>query len=145
MNQSLRFILLIAALILPLQGAIQAQDIDWAVAGNGIGTDAGTAVTTDAHGLVYQAGDLGGRATFGPGERNETSVVGVNYVAKHDRDGNLIWVKTIQSTDGGPLDIRGIAVDPYTRMFISPEILCLGNMTFGPGEANETIINTGGK
>jgi|GEM_PF-6756004 len=137
--------ILAAGFLLIASGATFAQDIDWAVAGNGVGTDQGTAVTTDAYGKVYHAGDIGGRATFGPGERNETAVAGNHYVAKHERDGDLIWVTTINSSamDGGTLKIRGIGVDSYHNVYITGDLV-LGNVIFGAGETNETTINTGG-
>lgn len=128
--------------LLMLASGAYAQEIDWAVAGHGIGQDQGTAVTTDAEGDIYHAGDLGGRATFGDGERNQMDVAGDFYVAKHERNGGLIWVTTIVSA-GGALNINGVGVDAYENVYITGDLI-LGDVTFGSGELNETTVNTGG-
>lgn len=142
MKNILRIGVLTIGFLLLVSASTNAQELDWVVAGGGLGQDQGTAVTTDAHGDIYHAGDLGGRGTFGEGERNQMDVAGEFYVAKHARNGNLIWVTTMFS-GGGDLNINGIDVDIYGNVYITGELI-LGDVIFGSGEANETTVNTGG-
>ena len=142
MKHTKQHLLFLFGLLLSVPSISMAQELDWVVAGQSINQDEGTAVTTDDHGIIYHAGDIGGRARFGEGERNQTDVTGDFYLAKHERDGNLIWVTTMFS-GGGDLQIRGIGVDEYGNVYITGDLI-LGDVTFGSGEANETTVNTGG-
>ena len=121
---------------------LYAQAIEWAVGAHGLGfDDTGSAVATRMNGDIYHTGNLAGEVTFGTGEANETTVNAQSYVARHEADGALIWVTTVLS-DGSPLDINDMAVDPSGNVFIAGSIETGTNYTFGAGESNETTIAT---
>ena len=123
---------------------LHAQQIEWAVAAQGLGfDDTGMAVTTRENGDIYHAGNLDGETLFGPGESLETLIEGKNYVARHNADGELTWATAILS-DGTALAIDDIAVDPSGNAYIAGSMGTGSLHTFGPGEATETTIGTDG-
>ncbi|MFK7848827.1 MAG: T9SS type A sorting domain-containing protein [Rhodothermales bacterium] len=118
-----------------------AQEIEWAVAAQGVNGELGTAVSADDN-YIYHGGDLSGEAVFAPGELNEEIVDGHNYVARYTHDGGLDWVAAIPSTVGS-LDINGIESDPWGNVYITGEVFTGDVHTFGLGEPNETTIDSG--
>ena len=120
-----------------------AQQLEWAVAAQGIDSEQATAVHSNDK-FIYHAGRLDGAAltTFGPGESRETDVNAANYIARHTQSGALSWVKTITSPFGSILHINGIDTDAAGNVYIVGEV-GLSDFTFGPGEPNETTISSG--
>ena len=133
--------LLLVCLFFALAGTAQAQELDWADVSEG-GAE-GTAIATDDHGYIYSGGDLSGSAIFDNGTRSGLLVSGANYVAVHNPDGVVQWVSTILA-DVGDLMITGIDADSYGNVYITGRINGDATYTFGAGEANETIVTTGG-
>ena len=107
-------------------------------AGYGIATDrGGSAIVT---GLLYGSGT----ATFGEGERNETTLTssgqGDIFIAKYDPNGQLVW-----ATQAGGADVQygqGIATDRDGRAIVTG--LFFGTATFGEGEPNEIKLTSAG-
>lgn len=74
------------------------------------------AVAVDPDGMIYFAGDLQGEADIGVGtvkSRGATDII----IAKLDRKGNPLWVKTAGSTEND--HGRGIAVDSRGRVIVT--------------------------
>lgn len=70
----------------------------------------GEAIALDSAANAYVSGSFNGNATFGPGEPNETllmgSTVGDMFLAKFDASGSLLWVRH----GAGPFNASGLAV-----------------------------------
>ena len=117
----------------------------WAKRAGGISSDFGIAIAVDAQTGIYVTGQFTGTATFGQGEPNQTSLSSVTvnadvFVAKYNNDGTVAWARAVNgpnTTQG-----RGIAVDSQGNSYVTG--VFNGTTTFGPGEANQTIIDSGG-
>ena len=141
---------LVAVLMLTLiffgSTAVQAQDLKWAkgVVGTGPYSDWGSSIAVDTEGNTYVTGGFNGTATFGPGEANETVLNSAGqadlFVAKYDSNGALIWVKRAGGTNGE--GGSSIAVDGLGNSYVTGGFS--GTVTFGLGEANQTILTSAG-
>lgn len=110
----------------------------WATLAGGTGTDWGNGIAIDGPGNSYVAGIFQGIATFGEGEDNETGLTASGsfdaFVAKYDRNGDLLWAKQASGTSN---EIGwGIATDSRGNSYVSGYFS--GTATFGDGENNET-------
>jgi hypothetical protein len=116
----------------------------WVSSASGPDTEQGNGIATDPRGNSYVTGSFQGTATFGAGEANETTLEseGGNdmFVAKHARDGTLLWARSAggASGDGG----GDIAPDPRGNSYVTGSFQ--GTATFGAGEANETTLESEG-
>jgi hypothetical protein len=112
----------------------------WAKRAGGSNSETGHGVAVDSTGNSYVTGFFQSTATFGPGEGNQTTlaVAGSHdiFVAKYDPSGALAWARR---AGGGSLD-QGwrIAVDSTGNSYATG--FFQGTATFGPGEANQTIL-----
>jgi hypothetical protein len=95
------------------------------------------AVTSDAFGNVYFAGNFCGLTDFdpGPGTFTLTSSSGSGYFTKLDALGNLVWVKQINCTSSS------ITLNPSGHVCSSG--LFSGNTDFDPGPGTFTISGGG--
>ncbi len=139
-------------LIVPLifvsfvQSFAQDVSLEWV---HGIGgpsnLDVGNAITTDAQGNVYVAGNFGDTVDFDPGTGitklgSFTSAAGNSegFVAKYDTDGNLLWAKQTHTTStSGPGPYQNtypnsIALDNQGNILLSGTCLS-GTTDFDPG------------
>ncbi len=108
-------------------------------------SDSGYSVSGDSDGSSYVAGTFKLISVFGSGEPNLTILNGASsfkdaYIARYDSFGSLAWAKAINSTGSAT------AVDVAT--LANGDALVCGyyslNVTFGPGEANETTLSASG-
>ena len=98
-------------------------------------------IAVDSSGNSYVTGSFGLMATFGPGEPNETLLIGAAntniFVAKYNSDGTLAWAKQAGNTSGFGFDAGlGITIDGSGNSYVTGHFL--GPATFGAGEPNET-------
>ena len=120
-----------------------AQELEWAVAAQGVDEEGASAV--HSHGkYIYVAGRSDGDAptSFGPIPLRSNTVNGSNYLAKYTQAGVLSWVKAMTTPSTAKLQINGIDTDAAGNVYIIGE-LGMQDFTFGPGEANETTISSG--
>jgi predicted Rdx family selenoprotein len=109
----------------------------WARRDGGTETDGGSGIATTPRGESYVTGSFMGTATFGLGERNETTLTpGGGFVAKYARDGALVWARRDDGAGGG------IATTSRGESFVTGGFR--GTATFGLGERNETTLTPGG-
>ena len=116
----------------------------WAKSAGGTGYDAGQDIASLADGSALVTGYFEGSATFGPGEANETVLTSAGgydiFMARYNADGTLAWAKSTGGTgsDAGQ-DIASLADgSALVTGYFS------GSATFGPGEANETVLTSPG-
>lgn len=107
------------------------------------GDDEGLAVAAFADGSSVIAGLFEASCTFGPGTPNETTFTGGGneiFLARHDDAGNLVWAKHVIGTQD---DERATAISGFTdgSFVVAGTMFGPGARTFGPGEANETVVN----
>jgi len=101
----------------------------WARKAGGSGDDQGNAITTDAAGNCYVAGQIYGLAAF-----SGTNVPGNGldiFLSKYDSGGNVVWVRKAGGNnaiygDGG----FGVAIDPAGNVCLSGYFS--GSANFGP-------------
>lgn len=90
-------------------------DLVWVRTGGGQGGDYARAVTTDAAGYIYVAGEVAENATFGsfflPGNLGADNA----YVAKYSPNGDIIWIKSFGGWNRE--DARSIAVDAAGNVY----------------------------
>ncbi|MEZ5966423.1 MAG: DUF2795 domain-containing protein [Planctomycetota bacterium] len=118
----------------------------WAKRAGGTGPDGGHGVAALADGSSVVTGSFEGTATFGEGEPNETTLTAAGgefdkdvFVARYAPDGTLAWVKRAgggRSFDSG----YGIVLRPDQAFMVVGAFN--GDATFGPGEANETVLTS---
>jgi Beta-propeller repeat len=120
------------------------QELDWAKRVGGTERDDGRDIAVGGAGNSYVIGNFGGTATFGPGETNQTILTSAGdvdvFVAKYDSAGALVWAKRAGGTDWE--NGNGIAVDAAGNSFVTGYFG--STATFGPGEANQTILTGSG-
>jgi hypothetical protein len=106
----------------------------------GVAGQQSTGVAADAAGNSYVTAVMHGAVKFG--ETNIINVSGTNfYLAKHDPDGNLLWVREVTGgvLDGaGGFNERGCAVDPAGNVYAVSNFK--GVASFG----SIALTNTGG-
>jgi hypothetical protein len=118
--------------------------LHWATSAGGSLQEQGHSIATDRRGNSYVTGFFNGTATFGAGEANETVLISALdsdvFVAKYAQDGTLLW-----ATSAGGDELAsglGIATDSRGNSYLTGEFR--RTATFGAGEANETVLETGG-
>lgn len=120
--------------------------LQWAKSAGGATSSRGTGIGIDASGNSYVVGRFTSTATFGPGEANQTTLVGPLggsdeiFVAKFGPNGNLAWVRGGQGQaehDQG----NAIAVDEAGNSYATGTYR--GIPPFG-GQHNQTQIDEGG-
>ncbi|MCX6291538.1 MAG: hypothetical protein NT126_07210 [Bacteroidetes bacterium] len=111
----------------------------WSNAFGSTGTDAGSAIKTDAAGSVFVTGIFTGTVDFDPGASVANQVGGGSYFGKYDAAGNYIWAKRL------PLNTNNIdlALDAFGDVFISGSFLSGApaaiDMDPGAGTANLNV------
>ena len=122
-------------------------DLVWAkrAGAGGASFDQGLGIAVDGSGNSYVTGHFVGSATFGPGETNETTLTSAGFddifVAKYDASGDLVWAKRAGGMSFNDFG-QGIAVDGSGNSYVTGNFQ--GSATFGPGETNQTILNSAG-
>ncbi len=120
--------------------------LQWAKSAGGATSNRGAGIDIDASGNSYVVGRFTSTATFGPGEANETTLVGPLggsdeiFVAKFGPNGNLAWVRGGQGQaehDQG----TAIAVDAAGNSYATGNYR--GRAPFG-GRFNQTQLDLGG-
>jgi uncharacterized delta-60 repeat protein len=103
--------------------------------------DQGYGITTLSDNSTVVTGTIGLSATFGSGEPNETVLTnGQLFIARYNLDGTLAWAK--RAGGDGPACGYGISTLSDNSTVVTG---CFYNSaTFGPGEANETILTSAG-
>ena len=121
--------------------------LQWAKRAGGATGNNGAGIGVDAVGNCYVTGSFTGTSTFGPGEANETSLVGPSggndeiFVAKFGPDGALIWVRPGQG-QGAHDRGNGIAVDAAGNCYTTGTYQTVA--PFG-GQLNPTQLTLGGQ
>jgi hypothetical protein len=115
----------------------------WAKAARGTSGEEAFGIAVDSSGNSYMTGFFLGSTTFGQGEANETTLTSTSidiFVAKYNSNGTLVWAKSAGGTavDQG----SGIGVDSSGNSYVTGEFA--GTITFGPGEANQTMLTSTG-
>jgi len=116
--------------------------LEWAKRAGGTSSEYGWAITTLLDNSVVVAGQFYDTAEFGTGELNQTLLTsagnGEIFVARYNPDGTLKWAKRAGgSTNDYPGGITSLS-DNSTVVAGGFS----GSATFGPGEANETILTS---
>ena len=114
----------------------------WAKRSGGTDSDAGHGVTTLSDDSTVVTGRFESSATFGEGEVNETVLVSAGYldifVARYNPDSTLAWAKRAGGTasEGS----NGITTLSDDSIVVTGSFT--GSVTFGEGEANETVLES---
>ncbi len=104
-------------------------------------------VSAFAGGSCLVTGDFYRTAIFGPGETNETALTSAGkkdiFIARYNSDGTLAWARQVSganSDNGSCVSALANGSGLVTGSFS-------GTVTFGAGEANETVLtsSTGGE
>ena len=135
---------LLALLLLPSAAVAQEMMPAWAISTQATGDDRSYAITLDAAGHIYSAGNFTGTVDFDPsaGSALLTSAGSSDiYVTKSDSNGTLIWARSMGGaySDG----VLGIAVDDAGNVYTTGGFI--GTADFDPGVDmfNMTAATTG--
>lgn len=90
--------------------------LQWVKTGGGPMGDYAHAMTVDASGNVYLAGEIDGTSMFGSTTVTANPSPDDAFVAKYDNNGNLIWAKSYGGYSRD--DARGISVDASGNIYI---------------------------
>jgi len=110
-----------------------------------VGQD-GVSVTALSDDSVVVTGTQSGTTIFGAGEPNQTVFEGNGlFVARYNSDGSLKWAKSASST-GVPQfsHLRGYHATTLSDDSVVVTGSFRGTATFGPGEPNQTVLDTNG-
>jgi uncharacterized delta-60 repeat protein len=119
----------------------------WVKNAGGPDDDYGQAITTLSDDSIVVTGYFDDTAIFGRGEPNETALTTTGglwdwdiFIARYNPDGSLLWAKRAGGigSDGD----RGYGITTLSDNSVVITGKFLGSATFGPGEPNETILNT---
>ena len=112
----------------------------WARSVGGDGSDEVRAIAADAAGNVHVTGTFDATVTFGAGEPSEESLTanfGDMFLVKYDSGGAQQWVSHAPGLGFG--GGAAIAVDAGGGIHVAGGFVA--SVTFGPGEANETVLS----
>ena len=116
-------------------------DLFWAKRAGGLSNDSGGDIITLPDNSIVMTGYFMSSATFGPDEPNETvlnSAVGRNtFIAQYNPDGSLAWVRNAEAANTSQITLLSDNSTVITGYYGDPA-------TFGPGEANETVLISDG-
>ena len=116
----------------------------WAKSAGSLNFDEGRALATLSDDTIVLGGTFMDEATFGAGEANETVLTSAGmrdiFIAHYNSDGTLAWAKRAGGTYTD--ETRGITVLSGDDIVITGRFAYVA--TFGPGEANETALTSGG-
>lgn len=115
---TLNYILLLLLLIIPLENQAQ-PNFQWAKSNQGLSADEATAISTDASGNVYYAGNFEGVFDLDPSTGTSTVMsAGLtdNFIIKLDANGNFVWGKTFESVNNSY--ITDITTDLQNNLII---------------------------
>jgi len=116
----------------------------WAKRAGSSAFDTGLAITTSSDNSTVVTGSIGGVATFGKGEANETVLTSVGaydiFVARYNSDGTLAWAKRA----GGALCDVGYGVATLSNNSTIVTGVFAGVATFGQDEPNQISMVSAG-
>lgn len=121
----------------------------WAKRAGGQSEDNGEAITSLSDNSTVITGHFGSpgleqSATFGKGEANQTTITSAGnweiFIAKYYSDGRLAWAKRAGGA-GGDFGMGLTALSDNSTVLIGT---FTGPATFGPGEVNQTVLNSTG-
>jgi WD40 repeat protein len=129
--------------------------LSWAKQAGGVDYDYGRGIAALPNGSSLVTGDFEGTATFGAGEPNETSLTSSAnwdaFLARYDPDGELMWAKRAGGTGTDAASGNGVsAFDDRSSVVTGTfrgepqEIGGVKSVVFGPGEDNETTLDSVG-
>ena len=130
-------------IFLALVTKAQQPDFDWVITTGSGNLDRVAAITGDASGYKYIAGQFQGTVDFDPGPgvvQHTATGVGDVYVCKLDSEGNLIWVKTFGGNTGE--DASDIAVDIAGNVYVTGDFFNTVDFDPGPGAYNITATGS---
>jgi hypothetical protein len=120
----------------------QNGTLAWAKFAGGSENSIADGVTSLSDNSTVITGNFMGSMTFGPGESNQTILVSSGgsdmFLAKYNQDGTLVWAKQTQGINyeqGGGVTALSDDSTVVTGW-------CIGTVTFGDGETNETTISS---
>ena len=116
----------------------------WAKRAGSSAFDIGLAIATSSDNSTVVTGNIGGVATFGKGEANETTLTSSGYndifVARYNPDGTLEWAKRA----GGALCDVGYGIATLSNNSTVVTGVFAGVATFGQDEPNQTTMVSAG-
>jgi hypothetical protein len=116
----------------------------WVKRAGGTSNDYGVGVTATQDNTMLVTGYFYELAVFGLGEVNETTLISSGdadiFIANYDSNGMLTWVKRA----GGLGEDCGYSITPLWNNYSVATGYFASSATFGPDEANETILNSAG-
>lgn len=123
------------------KASVEGQVVNWVKQAGGQFSDGGTAIVLDGADNGYVTGNFIGPATFGEAETAVTFSAAERgaFVAKYDKEGNLIWVKaatTPRSASG-----RTITLDLQKNVYVGGEFT--GTLSIGEGENSVILYGEG--
>jgi hypothetical protein len=127
------------SLALSLSFSTHAQNFDWVRTVNGSIMDECNDVAVSVNtGFIYATGYFTASADFPNGDDTltVTSLNNCAYVAKYNPHGDLIWLKTLSSTNGKSKG-NGIAIDDYDNVIVVGGFD--GTTDFDPADSTENI------
>ena len=128
----------------PATGSKDGGNLIWVKHAGGPGYDECSGITTLSDNSTVVVGGFADSATFGEGETNQTVLTSTGsediFVARYNPDGTLAWAK---SAGGGKKD-KGTEVVKLSDNSTVVIGFFQFSATFGPGEANETILTSAG-
>ncbi|MFN8360847.1 MAG: SBBP repeat-containing protein [Candidatus Kapaibacterium sp.] len=131
--------LLVVLCVLPAMTLVtvaQEPTWQWAKNGGGTGSDAGTAITTDASNNIYTCGRFSGYALFGSTPLTSAGQSDV-VVARFNASGACLWA--VKGGGTGNDEPNAITTDDSGNVYVTG--FFTGTATFGAA----TLVSTGGK
>ncbi|MCX6645304.1 MAG: PKD domain-containing protein [bacterium] len=121
----------------------------WAKSAEGTDYNYGNGITALSDNSTVVTGCFLGTATFGPGEPNETVLTSAGYwdifIARYNPDGALAWAKSAGGASGDSWDTEcGFGITKLSDNSTVVTGSFCGSATFGPGEANQTVLTSAG-
>jgi hypothetical protein len=129
-----------SSLAMSLAGFVCAQDFNWVRTVNGLTMDECLDVAVSANtGFIYTTGYFSNSADFltGPDSLIIESSFSCAYVCKYNVHGDIIWLRTLSSTDGTSQG-NGIAVDANDNVIVTGGFD--GTVDFDPSDTAEVIL-----
>ncbi|MBK9249628.1 MAG: SBBP repeat-containing protein [Ignavibacteria bacterium] len=130
------FVLLCAMQLTPTTLTSQEPTWQWAKSGGGTGSDAGTAVTTDASNNIYTCGRFSGYSLFGSTPLTSSGQTDV-VIARYNASGACLWA--VKGGGTGADEPNAITTDDSGNVYVTG--FFSGTATFGAA----TLVSIGGR
>jgi gliding motility-associated-like protein len=121
--------------------AAQNVTLDWVKTFGNAADDYGVSIVADGAGNVYTVGTFVYTTDFDPGPGVAVAYTGGIFITKHDKNGNILWVKSVNGGGAAANNVLSIVLDKNGNICYGG--IFNGTPDFDPGPGTFTMSSPG--